>query len=930
MTKLHELANLGQAAWFDYIRRSLITSGELTSLIDQGIRGVTSNPTIFEKAIAGSIDYDEDLKNLVAAGKTIREIYETLVLWDIAHTADLFRTLYESTDGLDGYVSIEVSPTLAYDTEKTIQEARRLFRTLDRPNVMIKVPATKQGIPAIETLIAEGINVNVTLLFSVKRYEEAAWAYISGLEKHLHSGKDLSSIASVASFFVSRVDTSLDSALESIGNTELQGKIAIANAKIAYEFFTRIFSSTRWKTLAQRGARVQRLLWASTGTKDPTYPDTLYVDELIGPHTINTVPPATLQAFLDHGTAQSTLANDLSSAHSQVNRLGALGIDLDAVTDNLEREGVKSFAASFESLMMSIRNKRRELISKWHQMSENLGRYQPNISDALERLKEQTIMARIWAHDHSVWKPDPDEITNRLGWLQIPEIMTGAGEEIEEFARDLSSQGYTHALLMGMGGSSLAPEILRSIFGVSPGHIDLHVLDSTDPGAVRSFSEMLDPEKTLFIVSTKSGTTTETLSFFRYFYNRTRDVLGSGKAGEHFIAITDPDTPLVAIAEKYRFRKTFLNDPSIGGRFSALSYFGLVPAALIGMDLERLLDRTLIMAENCESSTCPVQGNNYGARLGVILGEMAKAGRDKVTFVFSKQIEAFGDWVEQLIAESTGKERKGIVPIVHEQLGFPGQYGDDRLFVLLRINGDDTYDNKIRALIREGFPVVQISLHDPYDLGGQFFLWEMAVAVAGHVLEINPFDQPNVESAKTLSRTAMNTYRETGSLPELAPILSEKNISVYGELQAETLEQALSGLLGAITKGSYVAIQAYVMPSEQIDSELDNLRMIIRDRYHVATTLGYGPRFLHSTGQLHKGDAGNGLFIQITCENSEEIPIPDEAGSRESSISFGILKTSQALGDWQALKDAGRTVLRLHVGDEDISGAIRTVAELLG
>ncbi|MDT8272669.1 MAG: transaldolase [Desulfomonilia bacterium] len=364
MTKLHELAKLGQAAWFDYIRRSLITSGELTSLIDQGIRGVTSNPTIFEKAITGSIDYDEDLKNLVAAGKTIGEIYESLVLWDIAHTADLFRDLYESTDGLDGYVSIEVSPTLAYDTEKTIQEARRLFRILDRPNVMIKVPATKQGVPAIEALIAEGINVNVTLLFSVKRYEEAAWAYISGLEKYLHTGKDLSSIASVASFFVSRVDTSVDSALESIGNTALQGKIAIANAKIAYELFSRIFSSTRWKTLTQRGARVQRLLWASTGTKNPTYSDTRYVDELIGPHTVNTVPPATLQAFLDHGAAQSTLANELNSAHDQVNRVEALGIDLDAITDNLEREGVTLFAASFESLMKSIRNKRRELISK--------------------------------------------------------------------------------------------------------------------------------------------------------------------------------------------------------------------------------------------------------------------------------------------------------------------------------------------------------------------------------------------------------------------------------------------------------------------------------------------------------------------------------------------------------------------------------------
>ena len=361
MTKLHELADIGQAIWFDFIRRSLITSGELKSLIDQGIRGVTSNPSIFEKAIAGSNDYDGDLRDLVQKGKSIDDIYEELTLWDIAQTADLFRGVYEETKGLDGYVSLEVSPALAYDTDRTISEARRLFTTLNRPNVMIKVPATKQGIPAVATLIGEGVNVNVTLLFSVKYYEEVALAYVEGLEKLAASGGDLGKVASVASFFVSRVDTSVDAALDRIGTNELQGKIAIANAKIAYDIFHRVFSGPRWEQLAAKGARVQRLLWASTGTKNPDYSDTLYVDGLVGAHTVNTLPPATLQAYLDHGKVHATLDEGIDEARDQVDRIAKHGIDLDAITDKLLKDGVDAFAKSFDSLMSSIGEKSKEL-----------------------------------------------------------------------------------------------------------------------------------------------------------------------------------------------------------------------------------------------------------------------------------------------------------------------------------------------------------------------------------------------------------------------------------------------------------------------------------------------------------------------------------------------------------------------------------------
>jgi transaldolase/glucose-6-phosphate isomerase len=762
MTKLNQLADLGQAIWFDFIRRSFITSGDLQRLIDQGLRGVTSNPSIFEKAIAGSADYDEDLQRLVDEGKTVTEIYEALAMDDIARAADLLRPVYDATGGTDGYVSLEVSPALAHDTGGTIAEARRLFVALDRPNVMIKVPATPAGIPAIEALIGEGINVNVTLIFSVAQYDVVAQAYIAGLERLAAAGGDLSRVASVASFFVSRVDAAVDLALGEAGEAgvPLQGRIAIANAKVAYARFRELFDGYRWQRLAARGARVQRPLWASTSTKNPHYPDTLYVDGLIGPHTVNTVPPATLDFFRDHGTVALTLEAGLDEARADLVRLAELGVDLEVLTQKLQDDGVAAFGKSFDALMASVAEKRDKLLAGWQQLSANLGAYQATVDGAMAQMVEDEIIHRIWAHDHTVWKPDPTEIANRLGWLHTAEAMSENVPCLEALAEDVRAAGYSHALLLGMGGSSLAPEVMRRAFGVRDGYLDLTVLDSTDPAAVLNYAERLDLSRTLFIVATKSGGTVETLSFFKFFYSRVAHTLGAEEAGAHLIAITDPGSKLADLAREYDFRATFLNDPNIGGRYSALSYFGLVPAALIGLDLELLLDRALTAACNCDGCNCPVDGDNSGGRLGAIMGALAKAGRDKVTFITSPQIASFGDWVEQLIAESTGKEGRGILPVVGEPLGSPQVYDNDRLFVYLRLDGsaglttgeNETYDAAVDALEAAGHPLVRLRLRDLYDLGGQFFLWEMATAVAGHRLGINPFDQPNVEAAKVLAR----------------------------------------------------------------------------------------------------------------------------------------------------------------------------------
>ena len=533
-------------------------------------------------------------------------------------------------------------------------------------------------------------------------------------------------------------------------------------------------------------------------------------------------------------------------------------------------------------------------------LTANLGLYQPAVDQARQQMRDEQIMGRIWAHDHTVWKLEPAEITNRLGWLHSAEVMSEQIGRLESLVQQVTADGYTHVLLLGMGGSSLAPQVFSQVFG--NGQLQLAVLDSTDPGAVLFYQEKLDPAKTLFIVATKSGGTTETLSFFKFFYNRTAEVVGADRAGEHFIAITDPGSKLEKLAQTGRFRAVLLNNPNIGGRYSALSYFGLAPAALVGVDLETLLHRAQTAA------------GNDGGRLGAIMGELARAGRDKITFIISSPIAPFGNWVEQLIAESTGKEGKGILPVVGEPVGRPGLYGDDRLFVYLGLEGDSTHDAAVQALEDAGHPVVRLRLKDRYDLGGQFFLWEMATAVACHRLGINPFDQPNVEAAKVLARQMVAEYTATGALPT-----GESTRPAAG---------VLSAFLAQARPGDYVVLQAFVQPCKETGAALLALRTQVRQRTRLATTTGYGPRFLHSTGQLHKGDAGNGLFIQFTAQCPRDAAIPDKAGAPDSSITFGVLKMAQALGDYQALLGAGRRVLRFHLGD-DVVGGLKRLTEAL-
>jgi transaldolase / glucose-6-phosphate isomerase len=911
---LKELQTCGQSVWLDYIRRSLITSGELKRLIDEdGLRGVTSNPAIIEKVIDASTDYDSALRAELdrEAHADARDLYEALVIEDIRMAADVLRPVYQATNGSDGYVSLEVSPRLAHDTEGTIAEALRLWEAVDRSNLMIKVPATAEGIPAIEKLISQEINVNVTLIFSLAHYEAVAGAYIRGLAKC----RDPRRLRSVASFFVSRIDAALDQALEAIGTPAalaLRGKIAIANAKITYRRFREIFEGKRFAGFRKEGASVQRPLWASTGAKNPAYSDVIYVEELIGPDTVNTMPPATLNAFRDHGHPRATLQDGLKEADAALAQLKDLGIDLNAVTGKLQADGVTAFVASFDQLLSGLEKKRQAILAGGvDRQALSLGSIQPRFGDRLKSWQAADFACRLWRKDFTLWSPKPvPEIANRLGWLTLPETMRDQLDGLAAFAWEVRSEGIRHIALLGMGGSSLAPEVFQRTFGKVAGYPELFVLDSTHPAAVRAMEAQLDLRATLFLVSSKSGTTTEPLSFFRYFWRRLGLITRS--PGNHFVAITDPETPLARLAGECNFRRVFPAAADVGGRYSALTVFGLVPAALIGVDIHRLLDRAWTMAEAC--AFCVPGSDNPALALGAALGELAQAGRDKITFVATSSLRAFPDWVEQLIAESTGKDGRGMIPVASEPLGLPEIYGTDRVFVHLVLEGeaDSRVEDVLGSIKAKGHPVVRIRLAEKADLGQEFFRWEFAVAAAGAALRIHPFNQPDVELSKQLARRAMAGgaagTKDTGATVSAG--------------RPEELRRAIRGWLDGAAAGNYVAIQAFLAPTPETTSRLQNLQRAIRDRSKLATTLGYGPRFLHSTGQLHKGGPNTGLFLQLVDDPAEDLAVP------ETDYSFGTLIRAQALGDYQALMRRKRKVLRVNLAEDAVGGLAR-IAELL-
>ena len=947
---LKQLLDHGQSFWMDTISRRMIADGTLKRMIrEDGLRGVTSNPDIFQKAIAEGDLYDAQIADLARKGHSSAEIYEALAVDDIRAAADVLRPVYDKSDGIDGCISLEVSPYLAFDTAGTLVEGRRLWASVGRPNVFIKVPATPAGLPAIRALLADGINVNVTLIFGLEAYDQVMEAYLGGLEDRVKSKKPIDRVTSVASFFISRIDVLIDRLLSvRVGGStpstsdagqpialaaalkppayaaaafsapqHLLGRAAVASAKVAYADFRAKFAGRRWAALVAKGARVQRPLWASTSAKNPLYGPVGYVEPLVGPDTVNTMPMATIDAYRAAGApAAQAISEGLDEARAILAALKSHGVDLESATWQILEEGVVKFNQPFDKLLGSIAAKRAKLLGFGADTQvESLGAAAKPVAAVLESLSEAQWPLRLFRRDPSVIPVTPDLwplVANRLGWIDVPRTMLAEADDLMAFAAQAKDAGFKHVVLLGMGGSSLCPDVCAKTFGSAKGYPELVVLDTTSPDMIAAAERRIDLSRSLFIPASKSGGTIETNSLFAYFHARLKEA-GAPDPGAHFIAVTDPGTALEKLAAKHGFRRTFLNPPDIGGRYSALSFFGLVPMALMGLDVKALLGR--VLASSRDVLDVPVAAAHPAIRLGAALGVLANAGRDKLTLALSPGLAGLGAWIEQLVAESTGKRGKGIVPVDAEPLGAANAYGTDRVFVSIALKNEKADEAKLATLEKAGHPVIRITLADAMDLGAEFFRWEVATTVAGALMGINPFDEPNVSESKANTAALIDEFSQRWTLPAPKPdwkdtasqvaLTKAARKAAKGSDDLAALVRAVADLAG---DGDYLSILAYLPYDSPGAASLQSMRRTLRDRTHRAVTLGFGPRYLHSTGQLHKGGADNGVFLVVVADPGADLPIPNQG------YSFATLIRAQALGDFRSLEAHGRRAAYLDLG----------------
>jgi transaldolase / glucose-6-phosphate isomerase len=748
---------------------------------------------------------------------------------------------------------------------------------------------------------------------------------LCGLEDLAQAGGNISKIGSVASIFVSRIDVSIDKRLDELADKRvadrLRGKAAIANAKLAYACYKALFSGPRWQALIASGGKTQRLLWASTSTKTPAYKDTMYVEALIGRDTVDNIPPATMDAFRDHGKATpDVIEQDVAGARAVLGELEEHGVSLKEVTEQLVKDGIQQFADAFDKLFGTIARCRRTLLdgeSARLQIGPGSPQMKTVFEAEMEVWRRDGRIRRLWASDKSLWSGKDED--KWVGWLHVVERELADVDRLRGFAAEVKEREFTDVVLLGMGGSSLGPEVLGGTFGRQSGWPHFHMLDSTDPAQIKTIERAVDLGKTLFIVSSKSGSTLEPNIFMDYFLDRVGAVRDKDKAGEHVVAVTDPGSSLAGRAQQLRFAHIFDGLPSIGGRYSVLSKFGLVPAAAMGLDVKRLLKTVQTMERACGPDVPPAE--NPGVQLGVAMGIAAtRFGRDKVTIIASPEIADLGAWLEQLLAESTGKQGRGLIPLAGEPLTTSEHYGSDRFFAYLEVDGQDDPSQRqaVDGLERTGHPVARIRVKDIWHIGQEFFRWEIAVAVAGAIIGIDPFDQPDVEASKDKTRTLTEEYEESHSLPKDEPVFRENGVALFADPhnaaqvgRHNTLAGYLKSHLGRIHAGDYVALLAYIQRNEANTQALTAMRTRIRDSTHAATCLGFGPRFQHSTGQAYKGGPNSGVFLQITCDDSADIDVPGH------SYSFGVVKAAQARGDLEVLVERGRRALRVHLSDVD-------------
>lgn len=881
----------------------MLWDGRLLRMVEEdGLCGVTSNPAIFEKAISKSTDYTQALKALAQEGASAKQIIESLVVSDLAQACDVLRPVYEASDGWDGFVSLEVSPHLAHDTHGTVEEALRLSAIVARENLMIKVPATPAGLPAIETLIELGVPVNVTLLFDVDTYQAVFEAYQRGLERRASRNLSLH-VPSVASFFVSRIDSAIDPLLakkDTDRSRALLGKVAIANARRAYQRHMGLLDTAPWQALAAAGARPQRLLWASTSAKNPDYRDVLYVEELVAPNTVNTIPAATFAAFRDHGIVEDRLVRGLAQGEKDLDALEAEGIDLKSITDTLLRDGVVLFCEAFDRLVEAVETKRRAF-SPRPIAEDTFTGLASEVDQELDAIEQAEARHRIWKKDGALWSPNaPEKAGAWLGWIDAVSTMHQHHEELSELVDDWADADFDVIILAGMGGSSLAAEVFdRCLNEYKDQDTELRILDTTVPSEIARRTADLDWSRTGCIIASKSGTTLEAVSLEAWLAEQTPETA-------HLAVVTDPDTALEERALEHDYFRVYTGFPDVGGRFSALTPFGMVPAAAIGLDPTALLDWASDMTAACGAEVPPRL--NPGLRLGAFLAAAHRAGRNKLTLLHTPGVGALAHWIEQLVAESTGKDGTGILPVCFEPALSASTYGADRVFVATILATDAAEDQaavreQLRAVEAEGHPVAIIDLASALQVPQEMYRWCLATAVLGCRMGINPFDQPNVESAKRHARSALT---DGANVSASGPLSFEfGSMEVVGG--ATSAPEAWRAHLAEIRAGGYLGLLGFLPESTELTQAISELRAAVATEKGVATTFGYGPRYLHSTGQLHKGGFEGGVFVQLIEAGDDDIAVPG------TSHSFRAIMNAQAKGDADALREAGRPVLTVYL-----------------
>lgn len=753
MSSLRAVTELGQSLWLNYLRRALIESGELRRMFDEGIRGITVTPSVIEKAITCSNDYDVLLERLGTREKRGPAVHEALLIDDVQRAADILHPVFSESEHTDGFVTLPLNPELAHNAVSMVAEGTRLggiCAAVNRANIMIEIPATLAGIRAVRELIGDGCNVHVTHIFSMNTYEQVAEAYLQGMAEFLetHSVWRLTP-ASVASVPLGTIDWGVDQALDRLGRPELKGKAGIALAKGLYARSREIFSGQQWRHLADRGAKVQRLLWIDTVPRRFDLPDTFYVDALIGPNTVHALSPATLHAFRDHGTVAPTLTQGVAGARAHLQALKELGIDVEANAQKPQERRLREDARTFQLLVKSVIRKRDDLEEAWQRLEIVPGRHEAAVDRGLAALCDKRVMCRIWEHDASVWNGGDGTTSGQFGWLHVLEPMEANAARLQQAVQTARARGYREAVILAGGGAARVAELFAQTFGqlphipgvlaYTPGpHLRLTVLDVSDGEVPWQAVEDHTLADTLFVLSDKSATA-EMLPVFQELHRWVGAAVGKDRAGDHFIAIANPGSPLAEAAERYHFRGCFLDHPDIHDGFAALSYSGLFPAALTGAELDHLLDRAARMACNASGCNCPVRGDNVAAQLGTILGVLAGRGHRRPTFITSPFLDSFAAWAEALLTRHLAGDEDDLQPVTSERVMAPEDYGADRLFIFIQMEGDETHQQAVRALQTAGHPLVILHVKEPYELGGLLFTWQMAVAVAAYHLRRNPF-----------------------------------------------------------------------------------------------------------------------------------------------------------------------------------------------